>query len=84
MRARKVLPAVALLSGGAVTLAGVASVAGYFVWAVIARWGEPDQSLLFWYLPFLLLGLAGVSVGLTAGVWGWIRLRRTNRQAVSE
>jgi hypothetical protein len=37
VRARNVLPAVALLSGGAVTLAGVASVAGYFVWAVIAR-----------------------------------------------
>lgn len=84
MRSSQVLPVTVLLFGGLVTLAGVASVAGYFVWAVVARRGEPDQSLLFWYLPFLLFGLVGVFIGLTAGVWGWLRLRKTNRQVAAE
>ena len=29
-----------------------------YVWeAVVSRIGEPDQSLLFWYLPILFIGL---------------------------
>jgi hypothetical protein len=38
-----------------------------YVWeAVISRIGEPDQSLLFWYLPIMFLGIAlsGGSISL--------------------
>jgi hypothetical protein len=71
-----VLPVVAVLFGVVCALAGVALVAAYFLEAVVARLGEPDQSLLFWYLPILFLGLIGVVIGFTAGVWGIFRLPR--------
>jgi hypothetical protein len=67
---------VAVLFGVVCALAGVALVAAYFLEAVVARLGEPDQSLLFWYLPILFLGLIGVVIGFTVGVWGIFRLPR--------
>ncbi|MDX1605674.1 MAG: hypothetical protein R3202_05735 [Candidatus Competibacterales bacterium] len=46
-------------------LLGTLLVAAYLWEAVILRWGEPDQSLLYWYLPLLLFGLILVlKVGL--------------------
>jgi hypothetical protein len=71
-----VLPVSALLFGFVCALTGVALVAGYFLEAVVARLGEPDQSLLFWYLPILFLGLIGVAIGLAASIWGILRWRR--------
>lgn len=70
------LPVVALLFGALSALAGVALVAAYFLEAVVARRGDPDQSLLFWYLPILFLGLIGTVIGLAASAWGFLRLRR--------
>ena len=77
-------------AGGLATLAaavllvlgGAALVAGYVQEAVLARWGDPDQSLLFWYLPILFLGLAGLALGLTCGYWGrrWWRTDAPPRQ----
>jgi len=37
---------------------------------VFARWGESDQSLLFWYLPFLMAGIGCLGVGIGAVTWG--------------
>ena len=51
-------------------LSGLGLIAGYFYWAVIERIGEPDQSLLFWYLPFLFTGVMAAMLGFGFGVMG--------------
>ncbi|MEE8446227.1 MAG: hypothetical protein V3S52_01100 [Gemmatimonadota bacterium] len=80
MRSRNVWSVVALLLGVVAALVGAGLVGAYFLEAVVARFGDPDQSLLFWYLPILFLGLAGLAIGLAAGAWGIRRLRRIGRQ----
>lgn len=80
MRSRNVWSVVALLLGVVAALVGAGLVGAYFLEAVVARSGDPDQSLLFWYLPILFLGLAGLAIGLAAGAWGIRRLRRIGRQ----
>jgi hypothetical protein len=79
MKSQRVLPVVALLFGLVAALVGMVLVAAYFLEAVVARLGEPDQSLLFWYLPILFFGLVGVAIGLAAGTWGIFHLRTTGR-----
>ena len=70
MRSKRVWSVVALLFGVVAALVGAGLVAAYFLEAVVARLGDPDQSLLFWYLPILFLGLAGLAIGLAAGANG--------------
>ncbi len=70
------LYAVAVLLGAFGLLFGVVLIAGYVSSAVVARIGEPDQSLVFWYLPFLLAGIIAVASGLAVAVWGIVGLRR--------
>ena len=79
MRWDRVLPVLALTFGAIAALIGVGLVGSYAWWAVVARWGEPDQSLLFWYLPFLLFGLGGVVYGSTVSGWARRRLRNKAR-----
>jgi hypothetical protein len=76
METQKVWAVVALLLGGVAAIVGTGLVAAYFLEAVLARLGEPDQSLLFWYLPILFSGLGGLVIGLSAAAWGIRRLRR--------
>ena len=82
MRQRQRLPAGALILGGVMAGLGAAFVAMYVLEAVVARWGEPDQSLLFWYLPLLFLGVIAGAVGAGIGFWGW-RRRPEHRAAPS-
>ena len=49
----------------------------YVIEAVIRRLGEPDQSLLFWYLPILLAGLICLLIGIAATFVGFTRLRKS-------
>jgi len=74
MKSSKILPYCALTFGSLMTFAGAAFIVMYILEAVVARASEPDQSLLFWYLPFLFMGLIGMAIGLGAGVWGATRL----------
>jgi hypothetical protein len=80
MKSQKLLPVVVLVFGVVAALIGLALVTAYFLEAVIARLGEPDQSLLFWYLPILFLRLAGAALGIVAGTWGILSLRRISRR----
>lgn len=74
---------VALVFGAFATAVGLWLIAAYFLEAVIARVGEPDQSLLFWYLPLLFIGIMGLSLGVAAGAWGiWRRTRRFEQPRV--
>jgi hypothetical protein len=76
MKSKKTLPYVALVIGGLVALTGIACIVMYVLEAVIARIGEADQSLLFWYLPILFIGLIGMFAGAGIGIWGAIRLKK--------
>lgn len=62
--------------GSCFALAGLGLVAGYLYWAVIERMGEPDQSLIYWYLPLLFMGLLAAVPGCGVGAIGVVRLRR--------
>ena len=68
---KKLLVLLSLLLAGLMIFVGTGFVFMYVWEAIIVRIDEPDQSLLFWYLPILFLGLAGISAGialLTRGV----------------
>lgn len=65
--------------GALMSAAGAATVMGYLWWAVFIPWGEPDQSLLYWYSPFLLFGLILGGVGAPVGAYALRRLRAQRR-----
>ena len=68
MARRKWLSFFLICSGIILALLG-ALLVGSYVWeAFISRIGDADQSLLFWYLPILFIGvlLAGGGVALIA------------------
>jgi len=64
-----------VLLGGLITFVGASFVVMYFWEAIITRIGDPDQSLIFWYLPILFLGLIGVLGGLVLLAQGIQRIR---------
>lgn len=76
-KARRIWSIVGLVAGALLTLFGLALVAAYVFGAVVDRLGEPDQSLLFWYLPFLLIGIMAVVAGAAAAVLGFFGLRKS-------
>ena len=80
MNSKIIWPSVALISGTVLTIIGILLTVGYIMEAYIARIGEPDQSLLFWYLPLLLVGLIAFITGLSTGIWSFIRLKKINHQ----
>ena len=61
--------------GGLITFIGASFVVMYFWEAIITKIGDSDQSLIFWYLPILFLGLIGVFGGLALLVQGINRIR---------
>lgn len=70
----------ALLVGILLSLSGLWLIAAYALEAVIARVGEPDQSLLFWLLPFLVIGVVLLIAGVAIGGFGvWRRKRLADR-----
>ena len=80
MNSKKILPCGALALGSLIGLTGIAFAIMYALEAVVARVGEADQSLLFWYLPILFIGLSGIIVGSVLGVLGYIGLRKLHQE----
>jgi hypothetical protein len=72
----KVVSLAALVLGSLISLTGAGLVGLYASEAIITRIGDPDQSLIFWYLPILFIGLIVLAIGLGLGVWGVYRLRK--------
>jgi hypothetical protein len=72
---KKVLFIVLLVISALVFLAGVSFLIMYVWNGVITRIGEPDQSLIFWYLPILFMGLIGMGIGWAMGVRMWQLLK---------
>jgi hypothetical protein len=79
MSRQKTRPRIVLMLGMALSIAGATLVVAYILEAVVARWGEPDQSLVFWYLPILFSGGLAFTAGMLASVWGFKRLRWIHR-----
>ncbi|NNK94836.1 MAG: hypothetical protein HKP41_10850 [Desulfobacterales bacterium] len=78
MARRKIFAYFSLFIGSLCTFAGLAFSAMYVFGAIIDRWGEADQSLLFWHLPILFLGIFSITVGLSMSFWGLNRIRSGN------
>jgi len=68
------------MAGAVIGAAGTAFVFMYVWHAVVARIGEPGQSLVFWYLPVLFFGLVGCGAGLALYRWGSTQLRQVRRR----
>ncbi|NNE05010.1 MAG: hypothetical protein HKO64_02915 [Xanthomonadales bacterium] len=66
----------AFTGGALLILAGIGLCAMYVVEAVIRRLGEADQSLLFWYLPILFIGLFSLMGGIGLLTWAMLRKRK--------
>jgi len=66
-----------LFFGGILSFLGLFLIISYIVEGWLNRIGEPDQSLLFWYLPFLLFGLISFSTGSRLVFKGYKDYKRT-------
>jgi len=73
---KKLLSYSILFLGGTLALVGTAFVFMYFWEGIYLRIGEPDQSLLFWYLPVLFLGIIGIIGGIAMLVLGKNSLKK--------
>lgn len=72
---KKLFSLLVLLSGALVFFTGAALVVMYAWNGVITRIGEADQSLIFWYLPVLFMGLILMAIGWALGTRGWDQFR---------
>jgi hypothetical protein len=77
---KKIFPYMAIVFGTLIAITGAVFVVMYVLEAIVARTGEPDQSLLFWYLPFLFAGVIGMAIGIGVSVLGFSRLRTIRHQ----
>ncbi len=75
---KRIIHYAASFIGSFLILIGLAIVAMYVYGAVITRWGESDQSLLFWHLPLLFFGIISVACGLAASLWGINRIKTSS------
>lgn len=64
-----------IIAGIMLFLLGAGFIGLYVLEAVIMRLGEADQSLLFWYLPILFIGIAALGYGVKLGLHGRRRFR---------
>ena len=71
----KLITWLGLLGGGLLSLVGAGFVILYVMEGIVMRIGDPDQSLLFWYLPVLFLGIAGLVFGVALLLWARSRLK---------
>lgn len=77
---KKCIHVLALLFGSAATLTGLWLIGLYFSEAVFKRLGEPDQSLVFWYIPILCIGIVSIVTGVVSFLWGLGKLPGTNKK----
>lgn len=67
-----------LVSGSGIMMLGLIFVLMYIIEAIVKRIGEADQSLIFWYIPILFIGIIGFFAGLLIFLWGLRNLQRFN------
>ena len=57
------------ISGIVISIIGAVLIGSYIFEAYISQIGNPDQSLLFWYLPFLFAGFIILVIGMAFIFW---------------
>jgi hypothetical protein len=72
---------VMLAFGVLLDLGGLALIGSYLIEGVVKRLGEADQSLLFWYLPLLMIGLICLLIGGVATYWGIRQVRKPGKRS---
>lgn len=60
---RKFVVAISIVVGVVLFLLGIASI-GFYIYSVVDALGKADQSVIFWYLIFVLMGITLVGSGL--------------------
>lgn len=76
----RTFPVIAVVIGVLLFVPGIFFSALYISEAVLKKWGDADQSLVFWYLPLLFTGLGAILSGVLLSVWGCKRLRMPNEK----
>ena len=72
---QKTLTILLFLSSIVLMVIGAGFIAMYIWEGIIVRIGEPDQSLIFWYLPVLFIGLFGLIIGITLFIQTFKKLK---------
>jgi len=80
LKNNRIVAYLVIVFGAAFVVTGIAFAAMYLLEAVVATAGEPDRSVIFWYLPVLFAGLIGIGAGFGMFVWGIRRLKSTSNQ----
>jgi hypothetical protein len=65
-----------LIAGIVLSLFGSFLVSAYVIEAWIKRISEADQSLLYWYLPFLFVGIILLVPGITLSIVSYKQLKQ--------
>lgn len=78
MFTKKIGVSIALVAGIVIGIIGIGLMGVYVFSAVIANVGKPDQSLLFWYLPILFIGVFGLIVGTSISMLSFLSLKKHN------
>lgn len=68
----------AFIAGILTTCCGGGFAVMYVLEAIVKRAGDPDQSLLFWYLPILFLGIIGIMGGIGLTLFGAMGLKQSD------
>lgn len=76
MDSKNIQPLVFRITGIIMSIIGVLFIGVYILEAYTSRIGEPDQSLLFWYLPFLFVGFIVLVSGIITSIHGYSDIRR--------
>jgi len=74
---QKLISIFSIMAGTALISAGLIS-AGFYVKTVIDSLGQADQSLIYWYLLFLFVGIGLLVVGIFFVIVGIMSLRGNN------
>jgi hypothetical protein len=67
MNLSKLISVLGLIFGLLLLFAGITFIFIHFKDTFFMRFGEADQSLIFWYLPFLFVGLGSLICGIVVG-----------------
>lgn len=77
---RKFLTAISIFVGIVLLLLGVASI-GFYIYSVVDALDKVDQSVIFWYLVFVLIGFKLVAGGIYL-IWTGYKSRKEENYAV--
>ena len=76
---KRIIPVIAVFLGIILFVPGLFFTGMYVSEAIVKTAESADRSLIFWYLPILFTGLAGLIGGTVLWLWAGIKLRDRKR-----